>query len=41
MVELRIVNGAHAGSVWESTIGDARKYIFRYVERSTMNAAQR
>jgi enterochelin esterase-like enzyme len=28
--ELRIVNGAHAWTVWESTIGDALKYIFRY-----------
>jgi S-formylglutathione hydrolase FrmB len=28
--ELRIVDGAHAWTVWESTIGDALKYIFRY-----------
>jgi len=28
--ELRIVNGAHEWPVWESTIGDALKYIFRY-----------
>jgi enterochelin esterase-like enzyme len=31
--ELRIVNGAHAWPVWEATIGDALKYIFRYVSR--------
>ena len=28
--ELRIVNGAHSWTVWEGTIGDALKYIFRY-----------
>ncbi|MBM0107231.1 hypothetical protein JM946_21045 [Steroidobacter sp. S1-65] len=28
--ELRIVDGAHAWSVWASTVGDAMKYIFRY-----------
>ncbi len=31
--ELRIVNGAHVWPVWESTIGDALKYIFRYSAR--------
>ena len=31
--ELRIVNGAHTWGVWESTIGDAMKYIFRYASR--------
>jgi enterochelin esterase-like enzyme len=31
--ELRIVDGAHAWTVWESTIGDALKYIFRYSAR--------
>lgn len=31
--ELRIVNGAHVWAVWESTIGDAMKYIFRYSAR--------
>lgn len=31
--ELRIVDGAHAWPVWESTIGDAMKYIFRYADR--------
>jgi enterochelin esterase-like enzyme len=31
--ELRIVNGAHSWGVWESTIGDALKYIFRYSAR--------
>jgi len=39
--ELRIVNGAHVWTVWESTIGDAMKYIFRYAERPAMNAAPR
>jgi enterochelin esterase-like enzyme len=34
--ELRIVDGAHAWSVWESTIGDALKYIFRYSARPAM-----
>jgi enterochelin esterase-like enzyme len=28
--ELRIVDGAHSWTVWESTIGDALKYIFGY-----------
>lgn len=36
--ELRIVNGAHAWPVWESTIGDALKYIFRYSARPAMTA---
>ena len=31
--ELRIVNGAHVWAVWESTIGDAMKYIFRFAAR--------
>jgi enterochelin esterase-like enzyme len=31
--ELRIVNGAHTWAVWESTIGDAMKYVFRYAAR--------
>ena len=31
--ELRIVDGAHVWAVWESTIGDAMKYIFRYSAR--------
>ena len=31
--ELRIVNGAHSWAVWESTVGDAMKYIFRYAAR--------
>lgn len=31
--ELRIVNGAHTWVVWESTIGDAMRYIFRYSTR--------
>jgi enterochelin esterase-like enzyme len=31
--ELRIVDGAHRWPVWESTIGDALRYIFRYAAR--------
>jgi S-formylglutathione hydrolase FrmB len=31
--ELRIVDGAHTWPVWETTIGDAMKYIFRYAAR--------
>jgi enterochelin esterase-like enzyme len=31
--ELRIVNGAHNWTVWESTIGDAMRYVFRYSTR--------
>lgn len=31
--ELRIVDGAHVWPVWESTIGDAMKYIFQTVKR--------
>jgi enterochelin esterase-like enzyme len=34
--ELRIVNGAHTWAVWESTIGDALKYVFRYASRPMM-----
>ena len=28
--ELRIVDGPHSWTVWESTIGDALRYVFRY-----------
>jgi enterochelin esterase-like enzyme len=31
--ELRIVDGAHRWPVWESTIGDALRYVFRYAAR--------
>lgn len=31
--ELRIVDGGHSWSVWESTIGDALRYVFRYSAR--------
>jgi len=31
--ELRIVNGTHSWSVWEATIGDALKYVFRHTTR--------
>lgn len=34
--ELRIVNGTHTWPVWEATIGDAMKYIYRYVSRPTL-----
>jgi len=36
--ELRIVNGAHVWPVWESTIGDALKYIYRHAARPAMIA---
>jgi enterochelin esterase-like enzyme len=36
--ELRIVNGAHSWPVWESTIGDALKYVFRYTSRPIIEA---
>lgn len=31
--ELRIINGRHEWPVWESTIGDALRYVFRTVRR--------
>jgi S-formylglutathione hydrolase FrmB len=34
--ELRIVDGGHAWSVWESTIGDALRYIFRFAARPVL-----
>lgn len=39
--ELRIVDGAHRWPVWESTIGDAMRYVFRYAARPTLPAADR
>lgn len=33
--ELRIVNGGHSWQVWESTVGDAMAYIFRYSAKPT------
>ena len=39
--ELRIVDGAHSFSVWESTIGDALKYMFRFSARPTVMAPVR
>ncbi len=42
--ELRIVDGAHRWPVWESTIGDAMRYVFRYAARPalpTMDAKAR
>ncbi len=38
--QLRIVDGAHVWAVWESTIGDAMKYIFRYSARPAMALAR-
>jgi enterochelin esterase-like enzyme len=38
--ELRIVDGAHRWAVWESTIGDALRYVFRYSARPTMAPAR-
>ena len=38
--ELRIVNGSHSWPVWESTIGEAMTYIYRYVSRPTLDAPQ-
>lgn len=35
--ELRIVNGAHNWTVWESTIGDALSYVFRYSTRPVLD----
>jgi S-formylglutathione hydrolase FrmB len=34
--ELRIVNGAHSWSVWESTLPDALRYIFRFATRPVL-----
>ena len=31
--ELRITNGAHTWPVWESSIADALRYVFRYSTR--------
>ena len=39
--QLRIVDGAHVWAVWESTIGDAMKYLFRFAERPVVDAAPR
>lgn len=33
--ELRIVDGGHSWAVWSSTVGDAMKYIFRFVSPET------
>lgn len=33
--ELRIVDGGHTWAVWENTIGDAMKYLFRFVTPAT------
>jgi S-formylglutathione hydrolase FrmB len=34
--ELRIVDGAHRWPVWESTIGEAMRYVFRYAARPAL-----
>ena len=34
--ELRIVDEAHKWPVWESTIGDAMRYVFRYAARPAL-----
>ncbi|HVY04933.1 MAG TPA: alpha/beta hydrolase-fold protein [Burkholderiales bacterium] len=39
--ELRIVDGAHVWAVWESTIGDAMKYMFRFAARPAVGAPAR
>ncbi len=36
--ELRIVDGPHRWPVWESTIGDAMRYVFRYAARPAIPA---
>jgi S-formylglutathione hydrolase FrmB len=36
--ELRIVDGGHRWPIWESTIGDAMRYLFRYAARPAMPA---
>lgn len=36
LAELRIVDGAHTWSVWESTVADALSYIFRFSTRPMM-----
>jgi S-formylglutathione hydrolase FrmB len=36
--ELRIVDGPHRWPVWESTIGDAMRYLFRYSARPVLPA---
>lgn len=38
--ELRIVDGAHSWPVWESTIGDALRYIFRFAARPAIGPAE-
>jgi S-formylglutathione hydrolase FrmB len=39
--QLRIVDGAHAWPVWESTIGEAMRYVFRFAARPRATAAAR
>jgi S-formylglutathione hydrolase FrmB len=36
--ELRIVDGPHRWPVWESTVGDAMLYLFRYSARPILPA---
>ena len=39
-VEYRVVDGDHEWMVWETTIGDAMKYMFRYTSRPVGQAAK-
>jgi S-formylglutathione hydrolase FrmB len=39
--ELRIVNGTHNWAVWESTLPDALRYVFRYSARPMLPADER
>ena len=36
--QLRIVDGAHVWPVWESTIGDAMRYVFSFASRPVIPA---
>lgn len=38
--ELRIVDGGHRWPVWESTLGDAMRYVFRYSARPALPPAR-
>ena len=38
--ELRIVDGGHTWEVWESTIGDALRYVFRFAARPALAPAE-
>lgn len=38
--ELRIVNGKHEWTVWETTLGDSLKYVFSTVQRPQVHAGK-